>query len=124
MDCGKNLLCRSCSELRAEVKRGEPPARQATVAKNKAVAGLPQCSMPMQVLVGIGNPGGRYDNTPHNVGWAVLDARSEEHTSELQSLMRISFAGLCLKKKKPTSNHTHLSINHQTDDNHTSTQTQ
>src|SRR3546814_10003369 len=26
--------------------------------------------------------------------------RSEEHTSELQSLMRISYAGLCLKKKK------------------------
>src|SRR3546814_1117610 len=26
--------------------------------------------------------------------------RSEEHTSELQSLMRISYAGFCLKKKK------------------------
>src|SRR3546814_14520972 len=43
----------------------------------RSVAGLPQCSMPMQVLVGIGNPGGRYDNTPHNVGWAVLDALAE-----------------------------------------------
>src|SRR3546814_1819438 len=34
---------------------------------------------------------------------AVLDngaARSEEHTSELQSLMRISYAVFCLKKKK------------------------
>src|SRR3546814_2403466 len=28
-----------------------------------------------------------------------LDLRSEEHTSELQSLMRISYAVLCLKKK-------------------------
>src|SRR3546814_1434972 len=28
-------------------------------------------------------------------------ARSEEHTSELQSLMRISYAVLCLKKNKP-----------------------
>src|SRR3546814_5847934 len=28
-------------------------------------------------------------------------ARSEEHTSELQSLMRISYAVFCLKKKKP-----------------------
>src|SRR3546814_21083759 len=27
------------------------------------------------------------------------EARSEEHTSELQSLMRISYAGFCLKKK-------------------------
>src|SRR3546814_2569255 len=29
-------------------------------------------------------------------------ARSEEHTSELQSLMRISYAVFCLKKKKNT----------------------
>src|SRR3546814_9471558 len=28
--------------------------------------------------------------------------RSEEHTSELQSLMRISYAVFCLKKKNPT----------------------
>src|SRR3546814_8203743 len=31
---------------------------------------------------------------------AVLATRSEEHTSELQSLMRISYAVFCLKKKK------------------------
>src|SRR3546814_10722636 len=40
----------------------------------------------------------------------VLDfgsKRSEEHTSELQSLMRISYAVFCLKKKK-TKKHTHL----------------
>src|SRR3546814_7011409 len=30
--------------------------------------------------------------------------RSEEHTSELQSLMRISYAVFCLKKKKPSIN--------------------
>src|SRR3546814_6636097 len=30
----------------------------------------------------------------------ALDPRSEEHTSELQSLMRISYAVFCLKKKK------------------------
>src|SRR3546814_2303467 len=30
--------------------------------------------------------------------------RSEEHTSELQSLMRISYAVFCLKKKKKTDN--------------------
>src|SRR3546814_3599145 len=32
-------------------------------------------------------------------------ARSEEHTSELQSLMRISYAVFCLKKKKNTNTH-------------------
>src|SRR3546814_5205151 len=31
----------------------------------------------------------------------LVDDRSEEHTSELQSLMRISYAVFCLKKKKP-----------------------
>src|SRR3546814_2912170 len=33
-------------------------------------------------------------------------ARSEEHTSELQSLMRISYAVFCLKKKKINKNKT------------------
>src|SRR3546814_4904846 len=32
-------------------------------------------------------------------------ARSEEHTSELQSLMRISYAVFCLKKKKNHNTH-------------------
>src|SRR3546814_2599833 len=32
------------------------------------------------------------------------DDRSEEHTSELQSLMRISYAVFCLKKKKTSNN--------------------
>src|SRR3546814_3982568 len=34
----------------------------------------------------------------------VLDDRSEEHTSELQSLMRISYAVFCLKKKNTRYN--------------------
>src|SRR3546814_4667250 len=34
--------------------------------------------------------------------------RSEEHTSELQSLMRISYAVFCLKKKKTTRTHTSI----------------
>src|SRR3546814_3930300 len=33
--------------------------------------------------------------------------RSEEHTSELQSLMRISYAVFCLKKKKKKKKNTH-----------------
>src|SRR3546814_3655594 len=36
-------------------------------------------------------------------GKILLTGRSEEHTSELQSLMRISSAVFCLKKKKPHS---------------------
>src|SRR3546814_2353826 len=45
-----------------------------------AIAGAQRCSMP-----------------------ALNHSRSEEHTSELQSLMRISYAVFCLKKKKQTN---------------------
>src|SRR3546814_6858774 len=38
----------------------------------------------------------------HRADLAVV-GRSEEHTSELQSLMRISYAVFCLKKKKNTN---------------------
>src|SRR3546814_1569949 len=38
-----------------------------------------------------------------SVSQAVSDPRSEEHTSELPSLMRISYAVFCLKKKKHNS---------------------
>src|SRR3546814_5754474 len=39
---------------------------------------------------------------PPGAADAILEARSEEHTSELQSLMRISYAVFCLKKNKET----------------------
>src|SRR3546814_4523765 len=40
--------------------------------------------------------------------------RSEEHTSELQSLMRISYAVFCLKKKKTTNQQHHSQHMHHT----------
>src|SRR3546814_10275534 len=45
---------------------------------------------------------GRYEpgTPPGAKPRAAAPARSEEHTSELQSLMRISYAVFCLKKKK------------------------
>src|SRR3546814_10036497 len=43
-----------------------------------------------------GGSAGRRPLPPHAQG----AGRSEEHTSELQSLMRISYAVFCLKKKK------------------------
>src|SRR3546814_7222214 len=76
-----------------------------------AAAPAPQCSRP-----GAGHPAGccaRPTGPAHrrragpdqcsSGSAAVLrmaPARSEEHTSELQSLMRISYAVFCLKKKK------------------------
>src|SRR3546814_1622840 len=43
---------------------------------------------------------GRWQLPPPPVQIAASTRRSEEHTSELQSLMRISYAVFCLKKKK------------------------
>src|SRR3546814_3325543 len=40
----------------------------------------------------------------------VAERRSEEHTSELQSLMRISYAVFCLKKKNTNKNYTNTTI--------------
>src|SRR3546814_2855863 len=46
------------------------------------------------------------EGPPWNFRIARLPGRSEEHTSELQSLMRISYAVFCLKKKKHHKQHT------------------
>src|SRR3546814_9784661 len=45
-------------------------------------------------------------------GSASEAGRSEEHTSELQSLMRISYAVFCLKKKKTKQYKSHTIIKH------------
>src|SRR3546814_10368655 len=52
--------------------------------------------------------GGREGQYPSRVGdgGKALAARSEEHTSELQSLMRISYAVFCLTKKTQITAHT------------------
>src|SRR3546814_6384085 len=42
----------------------------------------------------------------------IHDLRSEEHTSELQSLMRISYAVFCLKKKITNYKHNLKHLNH------------
>src|SRR3546814_6735388 len=48
------------------------------------------------------DPGGMIVEGQGDTVYAAGAGRSEEHTSELQSLMRISYAVLCLKKKRTT----------------------
>src|SRR3546814_4164530 len=50
-------------------------------------------------------------STPRRTRPGHGQARSEEHTSELQSLMRISYAVFCLKKKKRKRQHINTHIN-------------
>src|SRR3546814_5938803 len=56
-----------------------------------------------------GSEGDRLQRVGIDAGAEIGLGRSEEHTSELQSLMRISYAVFCLKKKNKTI---------YTDDNH------
>src|SRR3546814_10245098 len=59
-----------------------------------------------------GRPSGADETDDHGQTHQRLSPRSEEHTSELQSLMRISYAVFCLKKKtKPCQRLTHDTSN-------------
>src|SRR3546814_3945866 len=49
--------------------------------------------------------------TPQSFDYSANLKRSEEHTSELQSLMRNAYADYRLKKKTPTTHHTARSTN-------------
>src|SRR3546814_7245609 len=67
---------------------------------NKAIAGLyaPGSTFKMMVALAALKAGIRPDHRVFCPGYTTL--RSEAHTSELQSLMRISYAVFCLKKKQ------------------------
>src|SRR3546814_5242224 len=75
--------------------------------ENPAVRGLRPVERAQDEFGGVGGRAAGGDAKParlHDPSLApvedTLDDRSEEHTSELQSLMRISYAVFCLKKKK------------------------
>src|SRR3546814_1349236 len=55
----------------------------------------------LSALIRLHRKGGVIDRIVSGPDWRV---RSEEHTSELQSLMRISYAVFCLKKNKTDHN--------------------
>src|SRR3546814_1684415 len=52
----------------------------------------------------LGIPIARFADRPTTNRVGLISIRSEEHTSELQSLMRISYAVFCLNKKKNINN--------------------
>src|SRR3546814_3572030 len=64
-------------------------SRTSAPDKAQSLMREPKCAMPSPTMK-------RYDKS--FIGMRA--GRSEEHTSELQSLMRISYAGFCLKKKQ------------------------
>src|SRR3546814_8892602 len=68
-------------------------ARTAAIAA--AAATTNACSVPATCVWQVG-----IFTLSSSVGGSTAPGRSEEHTSELQSLMRISYAVFCLKKKQ------------------------
>src|SRR3546814_1392157 len=60
----------------------------------------PGCGWRLERVVAVPQSDVALEGRPRRPCIAILLGRSEEHTSELQSLMRISYAVFCLKKKK------------------------
>src|SRR3546814_10056847 len=98
MECASQIACRV----------GRPPHRTLNIADFCGIAHDANLKASREQRVGEAPfPGGPLgaDNIVHGDGprranrSGETDARSEEHTSELQSLLRISYAVFCLKKK-------------------------
>src|SRR3546814_5236304 len=64
---------------------------------NRATGQIPACPV---LIIRSGNAGLPVTTFSTADCYSTAKGRSEEHTSELQSLMRISYAVFCLKKKK------------------------
>src|SRR3546814_2037219 len=84
---------------------GPPEVNTSAVFERPSVAGS-CCAAPSQRAQKAGQLSGYSASCPPPIQRFIAsakmswNARSEEHTSELQSLMRISYAVFCLKKKK------------------------
>src|SRR3546814_7549548 len=93
------LSLRDALPIWARRRRLRRPSRQPFHLPRRAASGrraardAPRRSLPLPRHAHVGRPLGRLGPR----------SRSEEHTSELQSLMRSSYAVFCLKKKKKTS---------------------
>src|SRR3546814_10696002 len=81
---------------------GRDPARPAMVRPLWRCLRVSGADRPDRALAGVG--AGRPAEDELFTLRFLVDARSEEHTSELPSLMRISYAVFCLKKNKPRHN--------------------
>src|SRR3546814_5371579 len=100
--------CRSarhrCARLRLLGRRfggaAEPAATVHELAQQRQRA---EAAEGRQDVAAEGHGRGRAEDEQHVV--PAPRGRPEEHTSELQSLMRITYAVLCMKKKKKTKNH-------------------
>src|SRR3546814_1272314 len=89
-----------------QLQRAKEVAEAANLAKSRYIVGVShEIRSPLNIISGYAQLIER--NPTEHVEDAI---RSEEHTSELQSLMRISYAVFCLKKKKHKKQKTNTNI--------------
>src|SRR3546814_8561099 len=114
MSVGDVLIAQCLMLCQVGVELLEKPVQHLQLPLEHVVAGVqPRCQRRVEPLT-CGNvallhrkrdglPGGDDRQRIADDG----EGRTEEHTSELQSLMRISYAVFCLKKKKDKQKHNH-----------------
>src|SRR3546814_3902152 len=89
------------------------PIRMAFPLMRKSKASSPRCSTSQRATIAPWKPISTrsvVSNGPGRINQAFSVRRSEEHTSVLQSLMRISYAVFCLKKKNDKDCYFTLSV--------------
>src|SRR3546814_4774720 len=118
-DCKRFLLrspwaARWAREMASDVtQERKQPKAEGVAAVERALtilAAFEQASEPL-TLSELSRRSGLYKSTALRLleslrKFSYVSVRSEEHTSELQSLMRISYAVFCLKKKKANDSQT------------------
>lgn len=56
---------------------------------------------PIQLVVGLGNPGGQYDHTPHNLGFEVLDVLADRQAQRFRRAFGLRAWGVTWQKGPP-----------------------
>lgn len=74
--CGRNHFCDECSFV--HVVSDPEPKQSTTHASPSKPESFPErvalsVTQPTEIVIGLGNPGDRYEGTPHNVGHCVVD---------------------------------------------------
>src|SRR3546814_2962734 len=108
-DWSSDVCSSDLAAINASLTAAEEPSKMIARAKRGGDTSLGEVVSDIALSAGVGAVGGAFFKGTEKAGRAILsrvrtpagelaDKRSEEHTSELQSLMRISYAVFCLKK--------------------------
>src|SRR3546814_6745594 len=100
---GRWVSLRSTHPTEKKLRKVPRPCRfhwPCFVVQHEGQAGRWRRRRPMRVMVFVKATEDSERGLPPAAEMTAMFERSEEHTSELQSLMRISYAVFCLKKKK------------------------